>query len=88
MHFRASEPGLGAIKEMKPGPINQRLAVSLPIGAEKHRRGEDSLESLDDSGIVPAICREVEELEHLDGARKVYGATLLFYSQCGDPDGY
>lgn len=71
---------------MESGPVDQWLAISLAVGAEEDGGSEDSLETLNHSGVIPAVRGKVEEAEHVDGICEVDRTGLLLHRQCGNPD--
>lgn len=85
--FGGMKPKVGVVKKVEPGPVEQRLAVRVSIRAKENCRGKDSLEALDDPGVVAAIFGKMEEAQHLDSVSEMYGTALLFHRQCRDPNG-
>jgi len=59
----------------------------LIVCTEEDGRCKDTLECLDDSPIVTAVLRQVEEVEHLRGALEINGPTLLLDGERGYPYG-
>jgi hypothetical protein len=84
IRFRPIKPKLGTVKKVKPGPVEGGVAARVVIGAEENRRGKDSLKAFDHSCVISAVCRKMEEGQHLDGVCKVDGAASPLYS---NPDG-
>lgn len=85
--FRPIEPKPCVVEKMEPGPVKERFAAGVVIGAKENRRGKDSLEAFDHSSVISAVCRKMEEGQHLDGVCKVDGAASLLDGEGGDPDG-
>lgn len=87
IRFRPIKPKLGAVEKVKPCPVEEWFKVGVVIGAEEKGGGKESLEAFDHSSVISAVCREMEEGQHLRGILKMDGAASLLYGQGCDPDG-
>ena len=71
---------------MKTGEVDQSVCTGLFIRTEENSRGEDALEAFDDAAVMPAIFRQMKEIEEFRGRPEPDNIGLLAYCQRGNPN--
>jgi len=79
-------PKLGAIKKMESRPIEDWGHGFCFLSSEQDGGSKDPLKAVDETPVVKAVFRKLEEFEDFGGALEMDGATLLFHGEGCDPD--
>lgn len=85
--FTLVKPKVKVVKKMKPGPVEDQLAIGFVVSSKECRSGKDSLETLHDAAIPLTVFEEVEKIEHLGGSAKPHNPAALAKGEGRDPDG-
>ena len=86
LHLWIGEPQVHGIKKMKTRAVNHLVGAGLLFRTKENGGGKNSLETFDDASIMPAVFREVKELENFCSRSESHNAVLLADSERGNPN--
>jgi hypothetical protein len=71
------KPKVKVVKKMKPGPVEDQLALGFFVGSKKSRSGKASRETLHNAVVPLAVLEKVKKVEHLGGGSKSHNPAAL-----------
>ncbi len=81
------KPQVQAIEEVKPRPIEEKLAIRLIVRSKEDRGRENALEAFHDAVVSLSVFQESEEVEHFSRSAETDDSAGLAQGQGGHPNG-